>query len=913
LRRLVVISIVLAFLATLSPAAFAADPTSGSVNNTTTTANWTGATFAAGTYTDGDRGAQCFGADGKPLSPPSSAGSNACDVYTLSVTVDPSFWTNTAGGVAVRLDNFGASDIDLYIYRRNGDGTKGAFVTSSGGVAGQPENAIIDNATGDYYILAVAFAVPASSYQGHATFFQSAGHAATPPVVTSPPGYPAFRASNDQYLSHSEPHISMNPLDHNNLVAGSKMYVNLANYLFKIGMYASFDGGRTWTDTGQLPGYPLANPSDCTGAPDGQTFPPECEFTTSDIWTTFDDEGTAYAFVLVAPGGAAGATGWGMNVHKSTDGGRTWGQPIVVHDHNSGLLKDFFLDDKNAIAVDNYTRATPPFAANKPRDGKVGTLYACWNLDDTTSGLHQDIVVTTSSDGGNTWTQPVIVSTGQDLEIGCQIAIAPSGAVFVSWFHYATTVAGQPGQMFVVRSDTHGASWTPPILVDNVNPLPNKLPGSRFRNLSIPGMAVSPVDGALYVTWADYHTASNGTKDGDILVSKSTNGGGTWVTTRVNQDALGNGKDQFQPQIAITGSGQVNISYFDRRNDPDNFFIDTYLSRSDDRGAHWSDIRVTQKMWDPSINPPISGSGEFIGDYQGLVADDDVAIPFWQDTHIGPYQETYAARVPNLADLTITGITFNNAKIAEGKSVVITARVANVGYRPAANITVRFAIDGVTQTPDRTISSLAPGASADVSVSWSTKGRAGTHTVVVTVDPANKIRESDETNNAGTATFLVRKNQVANSSFEQTTTSGSQPANWTPSGTGTTYDVTGGHAADGFAAAGIVTGALPGQAGKWTSDAIAVVAGTYYEVSATVITGGTATHPQIVVSALNTVSGAATPILSLTQLIPAGAVTEVLGGVTIPAGVSAVVIELREELDANLTVYYDKIGLFAPD
>jgi hypothetical protein len=35
--------------------------------------------------------------------------------------------------------------------------------------------------------------------------------------------------------------------------------------------------------------------------------------------------------------------------------------------------------------------------------------------------------------------------------------------------------------------------------------------------------------------------------------------------------------------------------------------------------------------------------------------------------------------------------------------------------------------------------------------------------------------------------------------------------------------------------------------------------------------------------------------------------------VTIPAGVSAVVIELREELDTNLTVYYDKIGLYAPD
>jgi hypothetical protein len=425
-------------------------------------------------------------------------------------------------------------------------------------------------------------------------------------------------------------------------------------------------------------------------------------------------------------------------------------------------------------------------------------------------------------------------------------------------------------------------------------------------------MAISPVSGAIYVTWADYHAAANGTKDGDILVSKSTNGGATWATTRVNQDALGNGKDQFQPQIAITGSGQVNISYFDRRNDPDNFYIDTYLSRSDDEGAHWTDIRVTQKMWDPSINPPISGSGEFIGDYQGLVADDEVAIPFWQDTHIGPYQEVFAARVPNLADFTVAGITFNNAKIAEGKSIVITARVANLGYRSASNIAVRFAIDGVTQTPDRAVASLAPGATADVSVSWPTKGRAGTHTVVATVDPANKIRESDETNNAGTATFLVRANKVANSSFEQTSTSGS-PANWTPSGSGTTYDVTGGHAADGFAAAGIIAGALPGQAGKWTSDAIPVVAGTYYEVNATVITGGTAAHPQVVVVAAGTASGIAAPLLTLTQLVPLGTITDLVGQVRIPEGVSKVVIELREELDENLSIYYDKIGLIEPD
>ncbi len=104
---------------------------------------------------------------------------------------------------------------------------------------------------------------------------------------------------------------------------------------------------------------------------------------------------------------------------------------------------------------------------------------------------------------------------------------------------------------------------------------------------------------------------------------------------RVNQDPLGNGKDQFQAQIAVTQSGQLNISYFDRRSDPSNFFIDTYLSRSNNGGATWTDTRVTSQMSDPRINPPIDGAGNFFyGDYQGLAADDTCAIPFWNGTQL---------------------------------------------------------------------------------------------------------------------------------------------------------------------------------------------------------------------------------------------------------------------------------------
>jgi len=116
-----------------------------------------------------------------------------------------------------------------------------------------------------------------------------------------------------------------------------------------------------------------------------------------------------------------------------------------------------------------------------------------------------------------------------------------------------------------------------------------------------------------------------------------------------------------QPQIGVTAAGQVDISYFDRRQDPSNFFIDTYLSRSNDGGATWSDTRVTAAMSDPRINPPIDGAGNFFyGDYQGLVADDRCAMPFWQDTHLANlattdpnysrWQEVFSARIPNGAN-----------------------------------------------------------------------------------------------------------------------------------------------------------------------------------------------------------------------------------------------------------------------
>jgi hypothetical protein len=639
---------------------------------------WTSDNFPGGANVGNVNGDNCFDSTGHP-NPYTPTGPNACEVFTLTVNLSSAtFWSTHSGGVKFHSDE-GVNDFDFYVYVKNSDGTKGPLVTAQGatGSTGGVEDFTIDKAQGNYYVAAVAFAT-VSFTTGTFNFFLGPSIPNSPPIVNNPPGFPVNRASQDIFTSHSEPHIAMNPLNHANLVAGSKQYVNNKHYLFRIGMYSSFDGGQTWSDAGHLP-VPTCPATTFCSSPTADTTPTECAgngpfnnaclFTTSDIWLTFDDEGNVYGIVLVSPSSNVG-TGWEMWMYKSSDGGRTW--PLsnmrVIHNHTDSTLSNYFLDDKDAIAVDNYTQAGtgPITGTNLPNDGHIGNLYACWGLDGTVAPT-QNQVFSRSLDGGNTWSPAVIISGATNArEIGCQISVAPSGRVYVSFFVYAlTSPAGAPyvtgvGQ-YLTWSDDHGVTFTTPIKVAAVNPVPNHLQAAdNFRNLSLPAMAVSPTDSSVYVTWADEHTNASG-QDADILLVKGTLTAGVPVfgsPVRVNQDPVGNGKDQFQPQIAITASGQVNISYFDRRNDPSDFFIDTYLSRSNDGGTTWTDTRVTSAMSDPRINPPIDGGGNyFYGDYQGLVADDSCAVPFWNDTHLAnltptnskysPWQEVFSARIPN--------------------------------------------------------------------------------------------------------------------------------------------------------------------------------------------------------------------------------------------------------------------------
>ncbi|HEV7883981.1 MAG TPA: sialidase family protein [Solirubrobacteraceae bacterium] len=645
-----------------------------------------------------------------PANPIASCGkdlTNYCDI-TLVDVAPGSFYDTASGGV--EFSTRGAptgGDLDLFVYTSDAAGNVGDLAGLSAGATADERVSVV-GATGHYLVVASYFAMTDAGYDGRAEFFR---RSKVPPDVDSPRGLQDTLVSDPSkgFRSHSEPHLSQDPTNPDVLVGGSKMYNrdrdSLAEYEFKIGTYASFDRGRSWLDLGQLntcpaaqappSSWPLANR--CYPADDpalGGTGPEDAtddrgqgdfgeEYVTSDIWTDFDDEGNAYAMVLDSPP-FPGDRGWGMSFHRwetpsrrDVRRGRTWSDRIPIDAHPDPAVQASTLDDKNTFAVNN---------AGADHDGKTGIIVACWGKNyELDVGGRQAIVCERSVDGGRSWPdEPQAISAPQDpplplgpFVIGVHVVADQHdpNTFYAVWLDTLTGFVDQSGlsPVWFSRTTDGAKTWEPARVITRIRQIPNIFPRQSFRNTSLPIMAAAK-GGELYLTYADYKPAPQPATDedggqADIEIMRSTDAGLTWTApTTVNQD--GTNADQFQPYVRVTPRGQVDVSFFDRRLDrpdppahPGNVFIDTFLARSSDAGRSWQETRVSHDMWDPSINPPISTSGQFIGDYQGLVADDCYALPFVNDTHLANdpsrdpgfdagtprsrFQEIVTWRVPN--------------------------------------------------------------------------------------------------------------------------------------------------------------------------------------------------------------------------------------------------------------------------
>jgi len=160
-----------------------------------------------------------------------------------------------------------------------------------------------------------------------------------------------------------------------------------------------------------------------------------------------------------------------------------------------------------------------------------------------------------------------------------------------------------------------------------------------------------PRNGWIYIVTGEKNLAPAG-NDPDVVFHRSTNGGQTWSSgIRVNQDALNNGKIQFFPIVRVDEAGGLNVIYYDNRNSADS--VDVYLSRSLDGGTTWIDYRISDHRFRPQSPQGSTGN---MGDNIGITSGSGYLFPVWMSNYsTGQVFQTWSARI-NYATIGINKI-----------------------------------------------------------------------------------------------------------------------------------------------------------------------------------------------------------------------------------------------------------------
>jgi hypothetical protein len=284
----------------------------------------------------------------------------------------------------------------------------------------------------------------------------------------------------------------------------------------------------------------------------------------------------------------------------------------------------------------NENQFSQPFVGP---DGVLYVIYSNFNNPETT-GATQDnrnqILISKSLDGGNTFSPPVKVSDYYDL---------PDCATYQGGHDFGRACVPE-------KNATHNSIFRATNIGSGaVNPTnPNQVVvtfgsyitrHSNETNGCVP-TSFSPATGQDLYTGVKTVGACNN----DILVSVSNDGGNTFTGTTTDPRALPTATndpgqattDQFWQWIAFTKNGKLATSYYDRQygSDEATGYQDFSLSSSGDTPAYanWNVYRITNSSMPFPTQFPEGGDsagGTFWGDYTGLDAETQ-AHPFWSDT-----------------------------------------------------------------------------------------------------------------------------------------------------------------------------------------------------------------------------------------------------------------------------------------
>jgi len=316
----------------------------------------------------------------------------------------------------------------------------------------------------------------------------------------------------------------------------------------------SSDNGQTWTAPAAL------NSNAATDGSSEQDFSPQV---TTDgaghwvaAWSSTNDLG-----------GTIGAD-FDILVSRSNDNGQTWTAPAAL---NSNAATDSDWDDSPQVTTDG-----------------AGHWVAVWHSGDF--GIDYDILISRSSDNGQTWTAPAALNTNAGTDSGNDFhpEVTTDGAghwvaVWVSNDSLGATI-GTDYDVLVSRSVDNGQTWTAPAALNT----------NADTDVGADEYAQVTTDGAGHwvAVWysKDDLGGTIGT-DRDILISRSADNGQTWTApAALNTNADTDSGDDFAPQLTTDGAGHWRAVW--RSNDDLDETIgtdkDILASQSSDNGQTWT-------------------------------------------------------------------------------------------------------------------------------------------------------------------------------------------------------------------------------------------------------------------------------------------------------------------------------------
>jgi hypothetical protein len=369
----------------------------------------------------------------------------------------------------------------------------------------------------------------------------------------------------------------------------------------------------------------------------------------SDPWDSIGKDGIAYAVSLSFSNNGDNAVG----AARSTDGGRTWtNQQAIIADSGADARLPF--NDKESVTADPTAPGTayavwdrsflapcsagaraqgsgqrPQTRITKERPaGTAGQNHAGTAAAAPAAAAPLCFVEPTyfskTTDGGVHWSPPqVIVPTAPgEATISNQIVVNHQTGALYNFFTFFDSQGGISVELVI--SVDRGTTWSSRQLVSSEDVVGVSDPRNTFlavRSGIIVSPAIDPRSGQLYITW---EASFNGSRNDQAVISTSRSGfTRTWSPPSLISPPGDPGA--FLPSIDVNQLGQVGATFYDFRNLKPNtpasiLPTDSWFRRTDGPGVSFGHEEHLGRF--NMLMAPVAG-GFFVGDYEGLVAQQD--------------------------------------------------------------------------------------------------------------------------------------------------------------------------------------------------------------------------------------------------------------------------------------------------